>query len=215
MMKNGVKYLIGFLVSVFLLTAMILGAQAVYQKRVVTAYDNSIRLIKEGKYAEAVEELKGTNKDIDDDISNVSSSDVKPETRYYKDTWTICLYAMAMQEYSGGGPASVIKQYLDRIPTEYSGEFQSDIEKLKKEVVSLEEEQQNNPEKDDEKNDTQLDNPKDGKADNGARRKIVYGPPVEDYNVAEYSDPEDFYYDNAENFGDYDSAREFYMENHP
>ena len=280
------KYFIGFLGCILLVVALSVWAQSVYQRRVVNAYDSSISLIKEGKYTEAIEKISTTKRDVYDDITNASLYGFEPETQYYKDTWAICLYAAAMQEYSEGSSPLMIQRYLGRIPTEYDGEFKDDIDGLRKTVVSMEAERQKNSEKYDEilsqeiknkipykamdekyinstlvgkadehnrvelknngyhkdeyiwyadnnkdvvlvvdcingivtdvkKRNTQLYWTKDGNPNFSATRKKTYVPAVEDYNVAEYSNPEDFYYDNDENFGDYDSAREFYMEFHP
>lgn len=287
-MKSSTKYLIGILVGIFLLTAVIVWAQSCYQKKVVTSYASSIQLIQEGKYKDAVAKIKRANarNDVDLDIKNASLYGFEPENEYYKDSWEICLYAMAMQAYSEEKSALSIQQYLGRISSDYNGEFKKEIDELRTTVVSLEAEREkyiaeHEPEllqelknkipyecmdekyinstlvgtadehnqetikstdfhKDEyiwyadnntdivlvvecingmvtdvKKHNTSLYWTSDGKPNFGATRKKTYVPVVEDYNVAEYSDPEDFYYDNDENFGDYDSAREFYMEFHP
>lgn len=270
---------------------------------VESSYNEAITLTQDNKYEEAISKLKtaNSNKNFENDLKRYITYDIKPEGRYYRDSWTIYPFILAMQEYTTDKDIGEVKRYLDLIPESYSGDLNKEINDFRvaiaPEVAEYDAEQARKAEEariamekahqefmaelrtklpyegmsedyidstmmgkhdkfipDDDNDDFVYNlyywdtNSGDtllavtcinGKVDHVSKYGIGYfwtadgkpnyngknpytsssykskKKPYDDpYDVNEYSDPEDFYYDNYDDFWDYEEAEDYYNSYH-
>lgn len=127
-MKSRIFTLIGLLLVCF----GIYGGVYLYRKSVDTTYMNTVTLIQNGFYEEALKEFEKVNSDV------LDRDDFKVDIKYgglemcYKDTLYLYFYAMAQAEYNSESKyMSVVNDYLQFIPKDYSGELSEEIKTFK------------------------------------------------------------------------------------
>ena len=96
---------------------------------VESSYNEAITLTQDNKYAEAISKLKtaNSNKNFENDLKRYITYDIKPEDKYYRDSWTIYPFILAMQEYTNEKDIGQVKRYLDLIPESYLGDLSKEI----------------------------------------------------------------------------------------
>ena len=92
---------------------------------VESSYNEAITLIQDNKYEEAITKLKNanSNKNFENDLKRYITYDIKPEDNYYRDSWTIYPFILAMQEYTTDKDVGEVKRYLNLISESYSGDL--------------------------------------------------------------------------------------------
>jgi hypothetical protein len=96
---------------------------------VESSYNEVIALTQDNKYAEAISKLKtaNSNKNFENDLKRYITYEIKPEDKYYRDSWTIYPFILAMQEYTTDKDIGEVKRYLDLIPESYLGDLSKEI----------------------------------------------------------------------------------------
>ena len=115
-----------------LICAMIFGGIYLNQKSIDNAYNYAITLIQNGSYEGALTELEKANPDVID--RDDFEWDVRRNTlgECYKNTIYLYSYALAQLEYNSETQyMTVVHDYLDLIPADYSGELSKEIETFK------------------------------------------------------------------------------------
>lgn len=124
-MKNKITAII-----VVVLICATIGLGIYWSHHIVeSSYNEAITLTQDNKYAEAISKLKNanSNKNYEKDLKRYITYDIKPEDKYYRDSWTIYPFILAMQEYTTDKDIGEVKRYLDLIPESYSGDLSKEI----------------------------------------------------------------------------------------
>ena len=111
---------------------MIFGGIYLNQKSIDNAYNYAITLIQNGSYEGALNELEKANPEVID--RDDFEWDVRRNTlgECYKNTVYLYSYALAQLEYNSETQyMTVVHDYLDLIPTDYSGELSEEINTFK------------------------------------------------------------------------------------
>ena len=127
-MKTKIYIVLVLLVIV----AMIFGGIYLNKKSIDNAYNYAITLIQNGSYEGALTELEKANPDVID--RDDFEWDVRRNTlgECYKNTVYLYSYALAQLEYNSETQyMTVVHDYLDLIPTDYSGELSEEIKSFK------------------------------------------------------------------------------------
>lgn len=116
----------------FVIVAMIFGGIYLNKKAIDNSYNYAITLIQNGSYEGALAELEKANpnlldrKEFKDDLKYQKLNDV------YKNTVPLYAYALAQLEYNDENKSMyTVNDYLELIPTDYSGELCEEIKIFK------------------------------------------------------------------------------------
>lgn len=124
------KIITVIVLSVF--CGLFFGGIYLYNKSVDETYNNTITLIENCSYEQALAEFENANPDV------LERDDFKFDIKYgdldkcYKNTVYLYAYALAQVEYNSENKyMTVINDYLQIIPTDYAGELSEEIKTFK------------------------------------------------------------------------------------
>ena len=116
----------------FVIVAMIFGGIYLNKKSIDNAYNYAITLIQNGSYEGALSELENANPNL------LDRKEFKDDLKYhklneaYKNTVPLYAYALAQAEYNDENKSMyTVNDYLELIPTDYSGELCEEIKTFK------------------------------------------------------------------------------------
>ncbi len=111
-----------------MICGLVFGGIYLYNKSVDEAYNNTITLIKNGSYEQALTKLENANSDVLSRKGFKKSIQRGNLRECYKNTVYLYAYAQARFEYdSENKKMADIDEYLKFIPSDYNGELKEEI----------------------------------------------------------------------------------------
>lgn len=207
-----------FIILVALMLILIVWA-IVWQRcySVDALYEKALQAISDGDCKSAMHYLEKAN---DDEEAFLAVDYYNPEYsgNFYKDSAVLYAYMAALHEYETNGDLWYADSVLDfAVPDDYDGIFSKEIHLLAEkldgqyELYRIEKERI-------EKRKEQEKSEKEAAAEPPKRyyssSAVDSSKSADPYNVYDYSDPEEFYEDNYDDFWDYEEAEDYYNSYH-